>query len=66
MRIKKSLIVKKEEARELSLRNKDIAYYVIDKKGYDALCCSITYFLYETITEGYHFVCYYKNGIECF
>ena len=66
MRIKRSLIEKKEEARELSLRNKDTVYYVIDKKGCDALCYSLIYFLTEKINEGYHFVCYYKNGIECF
>ena len=34
MRIKRSLIEKKEEARELSLRNKDTVYYVIDKNKF--------------------------------
>ena len=66
MRIKQSLILKKAEAKELSLRNKDTVYYVIDKKHCEALCYSITYFLAEKIKEGYHFVCSYKNGIKQF
>lgn len=65
MYIKESLIKAEAEAKELSLKNKDHTYYVVDKKNKKALCYGIDYFAMSKITfEKYHPVCRYINGIR--
>lgn len=65
MYLKKSRIEAENEAKELSIKNPNIVYYVIDKKRGKATCHSIEWVARQRIAfENYFLVCTYKNGIR--
>lgn len=65
MYVKQSLLEAKKEARELSIKNPNIVYYVIDKKRGKAACHSLECVVRQRIAfENYFLVCTYRNGIR--
>ena len=65
MYVKQSLLEAKKEARELSIKNPNIVYYVIDKKRGKAACHSIEWIVKQRIAfENYFLVCTYRNGVR--
>ena len=63
MKTKESLIKTEKEAKELSIKNKDTVYYVIDKKRSVPLCYSLDWLAFRKIKyDGYFPVCTYLNG----
>lgn len=62
---KKSRIEAENEAKELSIKNPNIVYYVIDKKRGKSACHSIEWVARQRIAfENYFLVCTYRNGIR--
>lgn len=67
MYVKQSLFEAEKEAKELSIKNPNIVYYVIDKKRGKAACYSIEWIVRQRIAfENYFPVCTYRNGIRRF
>ena len=65
MKTKKSLIKAENEAKESSIKNPDVVYYVIDKKYERAACYSVRWLVeYKINKENYFPVCSYINGIK--
>ena len=65
MKSKRLLVDVENEAKELSLKNSDVVYYVIDKKRGEPKCYSISWMAMQKINnEKYYPVCTYKNGIR--
>lgn len=65
MNIKKSLIKAENEAKELSLKNSNTRYYVLDRKNKSACCLSVDFLVREKIAfENYYIYCTYINGIK--
>lgn len=65
MKKKQSLIEAENEARESSIKNPDVIYYVIDKKHGRAACYSLGWLaVYKINKENYFPVCNYRNGIK--
>lgn len=63
--IKKELIEIEKEAKELSLNNPNVTYYIIDKKYGKPKCYSISWLAMQKINnEKYYPVCTYKNGVR--
>lgn len=63
---KKQLLIEVEkEAKEISLKNPNTVYYVIDKRYGKPKCYSISWMAMQKINnENYYPVCTYKNGIR--
>ena len=61
---KKSLVLKKEEARKNSLCY-HIRAYVLDKKGEHAVCFTSAWCVKERLREGWSVVAVFENGKEC-
>ena len=62
---KEKLIIVENRAKELSLKNKNEYYYVINKKRGEPLCYNIYWLAIKKINyEGYFPVCTYINGIR--
>lgn len=65
--MKKSLIEAETEAKNLSIKNPNITYYVLDKKKGKAVCLSVDFLIKEKIAfENYYGVCRYKAGVRIF
>lgn len=65
--MKKSLIEAEAEAKNLSIKNPNTTYYVLDKKKGKAVCLSVDFLIKEKIAfENYYGVCRYKAGIRSF
>lgn len=62
---KQSLVEAKNEAKESSIKNPDVVYYVLDKKHGKAVCYSVRWLVaYKINKENYFPVCSYINGIK--
>ncbi len=65
--MKKSLIKAENEAKNLSIKNPNATYYVLDKKRGRAVCLSVDFLIRKKIAfENYYGVCRYKAGIRSF
>lgn len=65
--MKKSLIEAETGAKNLSIKNPNITYYVLDKRRGKAVCLSVDFLIKEKIAfENYCRVCWYKAGIRSF
>lgn len=65
--MKKSLIEAENEAKDMSIKNPNITYYVLDKKKGKAVCLSVDFLIKEKIVfENYYGVCRYKAGVRSF
>ena len=65
--MKKSLIEAENEAKNLSIKNPNITYYVLDKHRGKAICLSVDFLIKEKIAfENYYGVCRYKAGVRSF
>lgn len=65
--MKKSLIEAEAEAKNLSIKNPNTIYYVLDKRRGKAVCLSIDFLIKEKIVfENYYGVCRYKAGVRSF
>lgn len=65
--MKKSPIEAEAEAKNLSIKNPNVTYYVLDKKRGKAVCLSVDFLVKEKIVfENYYGVCRYKTGIRKF
>lgn len=62
--MKKSLEQAKHEAKELSIKHKDTVFYVMDKKGKQAECYSLSWCVKERMLEGYRTVTRFLNGAD--
>lgn len=60
--MKQSLIAKKEEARRMSVKNRDVTYYVLDKPRKTAVCVSSSISFWKYFYEGYGPVTRFLNG----
>lgn len=65
--MKKSLIEAETEAKNLSIKNPNTTYYVLDKRRGRAVCLSVDFLVREKIVfENYYGVCRYKAGVRSF
>ena len=65
--MKKSLIEAETEAKNLSIKNPNTAYYVLNKRRGRAVCLSVDFLVREKIVfENYYGVCRYKAGVRSF
>ena len=62
--MKQSIIDKKAEAQRMSLKNKDVTYYVLDKPRKAAVCVSSQILFWKYFNEGYGPVTRFLNGEE--
>ena len=61
---KKSIQAVKQRAKQMSIDNHNVPYYVMDKKYKQAVCHSVEWAVKEKILGGWHIVCKYLNGEE--
>lgn len=65
--MKKSLIEAESEAKNLSIKNPNTTYYVLDKKKGKAVCLSVDFLIREKIAfENYYGVCRYRARVRSF
>lgn len=65
--MKKSLIEAETQAKNLSIKNPNTTYYVLDKRRGKAVCLSVDFLIKEKIVfENYYGVCRYKAGVRSF